>query len=102
MAEPVITVAILGADATVGGILEQLVAGAGYTSTLLPHPLAEGFAATLAGAGLLLLAPAISTESRDALLAGVSESGVDAPVVELPWPCGTEELKRVIRDALDA
>lgn len=115
------TVIVVGGDAVVGQALELLLRGADYGVRFLPErslirvPPAGG---ALDGARLLLLAPKLSAEGREGVLAWVraSSAAKKIPVLELvddpdgardgsgrcflPWPCRTEDLKRHIDAAL--
>ncbi len=104
MSAPTTTVAVLGGDAAVARAVGYLIEDAGYAYRLLPDtPLSERLEEALAGVGLLLLAPALSAGRREALMENLREACGDEelPVVlELPWPCGLEELKTAIEKAL--
>ena len=117
---------VVGGDAVVGQALKLLLRGADYgvrflpeaSLSLLPGAPDEAPGGALDGARLLLLAPRLSAEGREKVLARVkSSSGTTTiPVLELvddpdgardgsgrrflPWPCRTEDLKRHIDAAL--
>lgn len=111
--EPVL-VAVLGGDPVVGHTLKLMVESSGHEARFLAEPILEKLE-DLSGAGLFLLAPALSVGEREAFFsvrAGEPES-VSAPVIELVpatgkaretgakaliWPCGTGELE----SAMDA
>lgn len=88
------TVAVVGGDASVGRAIGQLLSGIGYGVRLLPEPIHGKVGDAIGGVGLLILAPALSAECREAL------ARKKLPILELPWPCTTEELKRSIEAAL--
>ena len=100
-----------------GRALEALLQGVGYDTRLIEDPSEGEPEQTLEGVKLLLLAPTLSTESRETLLAelgGTLESR-DIPVLTLstgfkealaggpafiPWPCRLEDLTKKIEAAL--
>ncbi len=113
-----VTVGIIGGDPIVGQALELLLQAAGYGARFLPEPVADKVGELLADIGLLLLAPALSAEHRDALMAGRTGTPTAAkiPILSLLsaseeaqsgeergvlwWPCRAEELERAIEAAL--
>ena len=116
------TIAILGADTTVGGVLSLLLEGFGYETTPLDaHP--TGIAdELLEGADLLLLAPRLDEGAHKAFLGAMGKTVPqtanvpvialrtaleDAPekegVLSVPWPCETRALvERIEASLLDA
>ena len=111
------TIAILGGNSVAGRALEALLQGAGYDTRLIEDPPESTPEQLLDGARLLLLAPTLSTESREALLAEMGDplAAANIPVLTLsttirealgdgpafiPWPCRLEELTRKIEAAL--
>ena len=100
-----------------GRALEVLLQGVGYDTRLiedLPERLPEQL---LEGVRLLLLAPTLSAESRETLLAemGSALGAANIPVLTLsttlkeapgngpvfiPWPCRLEDLTKKIEAAL--
>lgn len=119
-AAPAAAVIVVGGDAVVGQALQLLLRGADYGVRFLPEPAlslqGSPAAGALDGARLLLLAPRLSAEGRQQILACVGASSTTTiPVLELvddpdgardgsgrrlPWPCRTEDLKRHIDAAL--
>ena len=100
-----------------GRALEALLQGVGYDTRLIQDPPEESPEQLLEGVRLLLLAPTLSAESRETLLADLG-STLDAahiPVLTLsttikgalsdghafiPWPCRLEDLTKKIEAAL--
>src|SRR5919107_5318609 len=111
------TIAILGGNSVAGRALEALLQGVGYDTRLIEDPPESPPEQLLDGVRLLLLAPTLSTESREALLAEmggtlaaanipvltlsttIREALGDGPVI-IPWPCRLEDLTRKIEAAL--
>ena len=115
------TVAIWGGNTVAGRALEALLQGVGYETRLIEDPpegAPEGAPEEcLDGVRVLLLAPTLSAESRETLLAelgGTLESR-DIPVLTLstglkealgdgrasiPWPCRIEDLTKKIEATL--
>lgn len=109
-------VALIGEDPVVDGVLKQLLGGIGYRAVTLAAS-AAGADGSLDGVHLLLLAPGLRVEVREAALISLAAAPDTAsiPVLELisdltearevrgqivPWPCRTEELERRIESAL--
>ncbi len=100
-----------------GRALEALLHGVGYDTRLIEDPPESTPEQLLEGVRLLLLAPTLSAESRETLLAdmGSNLEAANIPVltlsttikealgdgpVSIPWPCRLEELTRKIEAAL--
>ena len=100
-----------------GRALEALLQGVGYDTRLIEDPSEGEPEQTLEGVKLLLLAPTLSAESREAMLAemGVTLDAANIPVLTLsttikealgdgsgfiPWPCRLEDLTKKIEAAL--
>lgn len=101
-----------------GRALEALLQGVGYETRLIEDPPASGPEELLDGVKLLLLAPTLSSESREALLADMRStldaSGIpvltlsttlkealgDQSALLIPWPCRLEDLTKKIEAAL--
>ncbi|MBA3636173.1 MAG: hypothetical protein H0W57_07120 [Rubrobacteraceae bacterium] len=100
-----------------GRALEALLQGVGYDTRLIEDPPESTPEQLLEGVRLLLLAPTLSAESRETLLAdmGSTLEAANIPVltlsttikealgdgpVSIPWPCRLEELTRKIEAAL--
>jgi hypothetical protein len=96
-----------------GRALEALLQGVGYDTRLIEDPPGSSPEELLEGVRLLLLAPTLSSESRDVLLAdmGGTLAAADIPVLTLstglkeafgdgrsyiPWPCRIEDLTKKI------
>ena len=111
------TIAILGGNSVAGRALEALLQGVGYDTRLIEDPPERSPEQLLAGVRLLLLAPTLSAESREVLLAemGSTLDAANIPVltlsttlkealgegpVSIPWPCRLEDLTRKIEAAL--
>jgi hypothetical protein len=114
------TIAILGADTVVGSALCALLEGSGYRTTPLDsHP--TGLVDELLGdADLLLLAPRLDEDAREAFLGAMGKSApqtADMPVISLstsleeglpekegvlrvPWHCETRVLVERIEAVL--
>ena len=110
-------IAILGGNSVAGRALEALLQGVGYDTRLIEDPPERSAEQLLDGVRLLLLAPTLSAESREILLAEIG-STLDAthiPVLTLstslketlaggpafiPWPCRLEDLTKKIEAAL--
>jgi hypothetical protein len=100
-----------------GRALEALLQGVGYDTRLIEDPPERSPEQPLEGVRLLLLAPTLSAESRETLLADMSstldaanipvlalsttlkEAPRDGPVL-VPWPCRLEDLTKRIEAAL--
>jgi hypothetical protein len=110
-------VAIFDGDPVVRGALEVLLQAAGYRIRLLCEPVEEELEDLLVDVHLLLIAPELGVERRNALLTMTSNPTalVKLPILELLpeggeqqvkggrvvlWPCSTEELRRAIHAAL--
>ena len=96
-----------------GRALEALLQGVGYDTRLIEDPPERLPEQLLEGVRLLLLAPTLSAESRETLLAdmGSTLDAANIPVltlsttlkealgdrsVFLPWPCRLEDLTKKI------
>jgi hypothetical protein len=116
----VTTVAVLGADTVVGRALRALLEGHGYQITPIDSHPTEDADGLLDGADLLLLAPRLDGDAREAFLGAMGKSvprNAHMPVIALrtaleeappdervesvPWPCETETLVGRIEAALD-
>ena len=111
------TIAILGGNSVAGRALEALLQGVGYETRLIEDPPERPPDDVLDGVRLLLLAPTLSPESRESLLADMGstlesanipvltlsttlkEAITDGPVF-IPWPCRLEDLTKKIEAAL--
>jgi hypothetical protein len=111
------TIAILGGNSVAGRALQALLQGVGYDTRLIEDPPERSPEKLLEGVRLLLLAPTLSADSRETLLADMG-STLDAahiPVLTLsttlkealsdghafiPWPCRLEDLTKKIEAAL--
>ena len=113
------TIAILGADTVVGRALCALLESSGYrTLPIEAHPTGV-VDELLEGADLLLLAPRLDEEAREAFLGAmgkstsqkadmrvialttaVEESPQEEGVRSVPWPCETKALVGEIEAAL--
>ena len=110
-------IAIVGGNSVAGRALEALLQGVGYDTRLIEDPPERSPEQLLEGVRLLLLAPTLSTESRETLLAemGSTLDAVNIPVLTLstslkealvegptfiPWPCRLEDLTKRIEAAL--
>ncbi len=104
-------VVILGGDPIVGQALEGVARAAGYNARFLAEPFIDKPSERLADAQLLLLAPELSAESRQAFLTSRISGPLagEIPVLELVtvldgrqprqghqvlWPCRAQQLKR--------
>jgi hypothetical protein len=111
------TIAILGGNSVAGRALEALLQGVGYDTRLIEDPPERSPEQLLERVRLLLLAPALSAESRETLLAemGSTLEAANIPVLTLstslkealaggpvfiPWPCRLEDLTKKIEAAL--
>jgi hypothetical protein len=114
------TIAILGADTVVGRALGALFEDSGYRTTLLDSYPTGVVDELLDGAELLLLAPRLGEDVREAFLGAMGKSApqrADIPVIALttaleedlpekegvisvPWPCETKVLVQRIEAAL--
>jgi|SRR5215218_5866799 len=111
------TVAILGGNSVAGRALEALLQGVGYDTRLIEDPPERSPEQLLDGVRLLLLAPTLSAESEETLLAemGSTLDAANIPVLTLsttlkeapgdglvfiPWPCRLEDLTKKIEGAL--
>jgi hypothetical protein len=100
-----------------GRALEALLQGVGYDTRLIEDPPERSPEQLLEGVRLLLLAPTLSTETRETLLAemGSTLEAANIPVLTLtttlkealndgpvliPWPCRLEDLTKKIEAAL--
>ena len=100
-----------------GRALEALLQGVGYDTRLVEDPPESSPEEILEGVRLLLLAPTLSPESRETLLAdmGGTLDAANIPVltlsttikealgdglVSIPWPCRLEDLTNKIEAAL--
>ncbi len=100
-----------------GRALEALLQGVGYDTRLIEDPPEGDPEECLDGVRLLLLAPTLSAESREFLLAEMDDTleSRDIPVLTLstglreaigdgrasiPWPCRIEDLTKKIEAAL--
>ena len=115
-----ITIAIPGADTVVGRALSLLLEGSGYHTTLIDSYPTGIVDELLEGAHLLLLAPRVDENVREAFLGAMGRSALqkgDMPVIALsttledgvpekegvlsvPWPCGMNVLVDRIEAAL--
>jgi hypothetical protein len=114
------TISILGADTVVGSALRALLEGSGYKIIPLDaHPTGV-VDELLEGADLLLLAPRLDEDAREAFLGAMGKSapqGAEMPVIALtttleeglpeeegvlriPWPCETKALVERIEATL--
>jgi hypothetical protein len=111
------TIAILGENSVAGRALEALLQGVGYDTRLIEDPPERPPEQLLEGVKVLLLAPTLSAESRETLLAEMGstldaknipvltlpttlkEAPGDGPVL-VPWPCQLEDLTKKIEAAL--
>ena len=100
-----------------GRALEALLQGVGYDTRLIEDPPESTPEQLLEGVRLLLLAPTLSAESRETLLADmggtldaanipvltlsttIREAITDGPVF-IPWPCRLEDLTKKIEATL--
>ena len=100
-----------------GRALEALLQGVGYDTHLIEDPPESTPEQLLEGVRLLLLAPTLSAESRETLLADmggtldaanipvltlsttIREAITDGPVF-IPWPCRLEDLTKKIEATL--
>ena len=114
------TIAILGADTVVGRALCALLEDSGYRTTLLDSYPTGVVDELLDGAELLLLAPRLDEDVREAFLGAMGKSTpqtADMPVIALtttleeglpekegvlrvPWPCETKVLVQCIEATL--
>jgi hypothetical protein len=100
-----------------GRALEALLQGVGYDTRLIEDPPERPAEQLLEGVRFLLLAPTLSEESRETLLAemGSTLDAANIPVLTLstilkkapgegpvfiPWPCRLEDRTRMIEAAL--
>ena len=100
-----------------GRALEVLLQGVGYDTRLIEDPPERPAEQLLEGVRLLLLAPTLSAETRETLLAemGSALDAANIPVLTLsttlkeapgdgpvfiPWPCRLEDLTKMIEAAL--
>ena len=118
--EPTTTIAILGADTVVGRALCALLEGSGYRTTPLDSYPTGVVDELLDGADLLLLAPRLDEDAREAFLGAMGKGApqrADMPVIALsttleeglpekervlrvPWPCETKVLVQRIEATL--
>jgi hypothetical protein len=113
------TIAILGADTVVGSALSALLEGSGYRTTPISSYPTGIVDELLEGADLLLLAPRLDEDVREAFLGAMGKSAPQRaymPVVALstaveevppgegiigvPWPCETKVLVERIEATL--
>jgi hypothetical protein len=111
------TIAILGGNSVAGRALEALLQGVGYDTRLIEDPPERSPEQLFEGVRLLLLAPTLSAESRETLLAemGSTLDAANVPVLTLstslkealvegptfiPWPCRLEDLTKRIEAVL--
>src|ERR671912_778960 len=111
------TIAILRRNSAAGRALEALLQGVGYRTRLIEDLPERSPEQLLEGVRLLLLAPTLSAESRETLLAemGTTLEAANIPVLTLtttlkealndgpvfiPWPCRLEDLTTKIESAL--
>ena len=114
------TIAILGADTVVGRALSALLEGSSYQTTPLDSYPTGVVDELLEGADLLLLAPRLDEDVREAFLGAMGKSApqrAEMPVIALttaleedlpekegvisvPWPCETKVLVQRIEAAL--
>jgi hypothetical protein len=114
------TVAILGADTVVGSALCALLEDSGYRTTPLGSYPTGVVDELLDGADLLLLAPRLGEDAREAFLGAMGKTipqSADVPaialsttleeglpekegVLRLPWPCETKVLVERIEATL--
>jgi hypothetical protein len=100
-----------------GRALEALLQGVGYDTRLIEDPPERPAEQLLEGVRLLLLAPTLSAETRETLLAEIGSTldAANIPVLTLstilkeapgdrpvfiPWPCRLEDLTKMIEAAL--
>jgi hypothetical protein len=118
--QPTTTIAILGADTVVGRALCALLEGSGYRPIAIDSYPTGVVDELLDGADLLLLAPRLDDDVRDAFLGAMGKSApqtADMPVIALtttlqeglpekegvlkvPWPCETKALVERIEATL--
>ena len=114
------TIAILGADTTVGRALSLLLEGSGYETAPLDSYPTGIVDELLDGADLLLLAPRLDEGVREAFLGAMAKSTPQKArmpvialstaieeglpekegVISVPWPCETKVLVERIEAAL--
>jgi hypothetical protein len=111
------TIAILGGNSVAGRALEALLQGVGYDTRLIEDPPERPSEELLEGVRLLLIAPTLSAESRESLLAEMDDTlaAANIPVLTLSttlkealndgpvfihWPCRLEDLTKKIEAAL--
>src|SRR5215203_1416390 len=111
------TIAIPGGNSVAGRALEALLQGVGYDTRLIEDSPERSPEQLLEGVRLLLLAPTLSAESKETLLAemGSTLDAANIPVLTLstslkealaggsafiPWPCRLEDLTKKIEAAL--
>jgi hypothetical protein len=112
------TIAILGANTVVGHVLELLLRGIGYEVRIAEDHTTGNVDELLDGVDLLLLAPGLDPDRREAFLGsmGTMAKPTRIPVLELSsalrktlpdretvsvaWPIRIEELAREIEAAL--
>jgi hypothetical protein len=114
------TLAVVDGNPVAARALKLLLEGAGYEIRSLTYPFNGNLGEALAGAGLLLLPPALGADASATLLAsiGAIPALVTLPVValvapgdepprsaglagHLPWPCRIEVLVRHIEAVFD-
>src|SRR5215211_473338 len=111
------TIAILGGNSVAGRALEALLQGVGYDTRLIEDPPERPPEQLLEGVKLLLLAPTLSAETRETLLAQMGSTlevaNIPVPTLStslkealaggpafIPWPCRLENLNKKIEAAL--
>ena len=111
------TLAILGGNSVVGRALEVLLQGVGYDVRLIEEPVTGKPEKLLDGVRLLLVAPTLSSESRERFLASMRRipRTSDIPILMLSpvlgralahqtalvlRPCRLEDLNREIKAVL--
>jgi hypothetical protein len=114
-----ITIVIVGKDPIVGRAIGSLLRTAGYDTRFVADPMKDGYRSALVEAHVVLLAPSLSTETREKLLgSGTSDSlAAEIPTLELVseadegqsrqghhrvrWPCSLEQLRWEIEAVLN-
>jgi hypothetical protein len=114
------TIAILGADTVVGSALCALLEGSGYRTTPIGSYPTGVVDELLEGADLLLLAPRLDEDAREAFLGAMGKSAPQRAdmlvillsttveegmpekegVIRVPWPCETKALVERIEATL--
>jgi hypothetical protein len=108
---------VVGGDPVIGGALEIMLQAAGCSVRFIISPDVDRLGELVGDYQMLLVAPGLSYEYRNALLDAMADSAALAkvPILELvpadgeravqrkwavPWPCPVEKLKRAIDVAL--